>query len=97
MGILEGRAGVVTGAGRGIGRGHCLHLAEQGAAVVVNDIDIDEARKVVAEISEKGGKASANDSDISTREGAKALVQQRKLTGKEIVQLVGHVPTQAAA
>lgn len=76
MGILEGKAAVVTGGGRGIGRGHCLHLAEQGAAVVVNDIDLDEARKVVAEIAEKGGKASANDSDISSRDGAKALIAQ---------------------
>ena len=76
MGILDGKAVVVTGGGRGIGRGHCLHLAEQGASVVVNDIDIDEAKKVVAEIAEQGGKAVANDSNIATREGAKALVQQ---------------------
>ena len=76
MGILDGRAAVVTGGGRGIGRGHCLHLAEQGAAVVVNDIDRAEAGKVVDEITGKGGKASVNDSDISTREGAAALVSQ---------------------
>jgi 3-oxoacyl-[acyl-carrier protein] reductase len=76
MGILDGKAAVVTGGGRGIGRGHCLHLAEQGAAVVVNDIDLGEARKVVEEISQKGGKACANDSNVATREGARALVQQ---------------------
>src|SRR5512145_1215493 len=76
MGILEGRAAVVTGGGRGIGRGHCLHLAAQGAAVVVNDIDLGEARRVVDEISAAGGKASASDADVSSREGARALVQQ---------------------
>jgi len=76
MGILDGKAVVVTGGGRGIGRGHCLHLAEQGASVVVNDIDLDEAKKVVGEISEQGGKAAANDSNIASREGARALVQQ---------------------
>jgi 3-oxoacyl-[acyl-carrier protein] reductase len=76
MGILDGKAAVVTGGGRGIGRGHCLHLAEQGAAVVVNDIDLGEAKKVVEEIAEQGGKAAANDSNIATREGARALVDQ---------------------
>ncbi len=76
MGILAGKAAIVTGGGRGIGRGHCLHLAEQGASVIVNDIDLEEARKVAAEIGELGGKASANDSNIATREGAQALVQQ---------------------
>ena len=50
MGILEGKAAVVTGGGRGVGRGECLHLAAQGAGVVVNDVDGEEARKVVTEI-----------------------------------------------
>jgi len=76
MGVLAGKAAVVTGGGRGIGRGHCLHLAEQGSAVVVNDIDVNEAKKVVDEICEKGGKASANDSNIGTRDGAQALIGQ---------------------
>jgi NAD(P)-dependent dehydrogenase (short-subunit alcohol dehydrogenase family) len=76
MGLLDGRAGVVTGGGRGIGRGHCLHLAEQGAAVVVNDVDRAEAEKVVREVTERGGKASANDGDVGSREGARALVAQ---------------------
>lgn len=74
MGVLKGKAAIVTGAGRGIGRGHCIHLAAEGAAVVVNDVDGDEAGKVVAEITEAGGKALADTSDIGTREGAEALV-----------------------
>jgi 3-oxoacyl-[acyl-carrier protein] reductase len=76
MGILDGKAAVVTGGGRGIGRGHCIHLAAQGASVIVNDIDGDEAEKVVREISDAGGKAQSNTDDIGSREGAKALVQQ---------------------
>ena len=76
MGILDGKAAVVTGAGRGIGRGHCIHLAGNGASVIVNDIDLEEAQKVVEEIAEAGGKASANASDISHREGARDLVEQ---------------------
>jgi 3-oxoacyl-[acyl-carrier protein] reductase len=76
MGILSGRAAVVTGGGRGIGRGHCLHLAEQGAAVVVNDVDAAEAQKVVEEIVTKGGRAVANADDVGSRAGARSLVAQ---------------------
>ncbi len=76
MGILDGKSAVVTGAGRGIGRGHCLHLAENGASVVVNDIDLDEARKVVEEIAAAGGKAAASEANIGSRAGAEALIAQ---------------------
>jgi 3-oxoacyl-[acyl-carrier protein] reductase len=75
MGVLDGRGAVVTGAGRGIGRGHAIALAKEGAGVVVNDIDAAEAQKVVDEISAAGGKALANSDDISSRDGAKALIQ----------------------
>jgi len=75
MGILDGKAAIVTGAGRGIGRGHCLHLAANGAAVVVNDIDLGEAKKVVDEIARAGGKAAASEADVGSREGAAALVE----------------------
>jgi NAD(P)-dependent dehydrogenase (short-subunit alcohol dehydrogenase family) len=76
MGILDGRAAVVTGGGRGIGRGHCIHLAENGASVVVNDLDAGEAKRVVDEIAQAGGKAVANSDDIGSRAGAKTLIGQ---------------------
>lgn len=76
MGLLDGRAAVVTGGGRGIGRGHCLHLAEQGASVVVCDVDLAEAQKVVEEVAARGGKAVASGADIGAREGARALIAQ---------------------
>src|SRR5919198_4164630 len=85
MGSLEGKVAVVTGAGRGIGRAESLLLAEQGAAVVVNDMggewdgtgkDDRPAQQVVDEIEAQGGKAAANYEDISTWKGAEALVHQ---------------------
>jgi 3-oxoacyl-[acyl-carrier protein] reductase len=76
MGLVEGKSVVVTGAGRGIGRGHSMVLAEQGARVVVNDVDLSEAEGVVKEIESQGGKAIANGDDIGTRAGCEALVGQ---------------------
>jgi 3-oxoacyl-[acyl-carrier protein] reductase len=80
MGILDGKAGVVTGGGRGIGRGECLELARHGMAVVVNDLDGEEAEKVAKEISAAGGKAVANSESVATREGCQRLIEH--CTGK---------------
>ncbi|HET6810971.1 MAG TPA: SDR family NAD(P)-dependent oxidoreductase, partial [Acidimicrobiales bacterium] len=65
-GICEGRIVIVTGAGRGIGKGHALEFARQGAKVVVNDLgaEVDgtgsstgPAGEVVEEIRAMGGEA----------------------------------------
>lgn len=74
MTILANKAAVVTGAGRGIGRGHCLHLARAGAAVVVNDIDRDKAEEVVEDILAEGHKAVVCDANIASRQGAQTLI-----------------------
>jgi 3-oxoacyl-[acyl-carrier protein] reductase len=75
MGILEGKVAIVTGAGRGIGRGHARLLAAEGARVVVNDLDAD-ADTVVAEISDAGGTAVANRDNVATWAGAGNVVDQ---------------------
>jgi NAD(P)-dependent dehydrogenase (short-subunit alcohol dehydrogenase family) len=74
MNMLEGKAAVVTGGGRGIGRGHCLQLASAGAKVIVNDIDGEVADQVVADIRAAGGTAESGVIGIGSREGAEALV-----------------------
>jgi 3-oxoacyl-[acyl-carrier protein] reductase len=76
MGIADGKCTVITGAGRGIGRGHALVLAAEGAHVVVNDVDLAEAQGVVADIEKVGGRATANGDDIGTRKGCESLVAQ---------------------
>ena len=76
MDLLNNKVALVTGGGRGIGRGHCLHLAKSGASILVNDIDLSEAEKVAEEIRESGGIAKTSSQDISSRLGAENLVQE---------------------
>jgi NAD(P)-dependent dehydrogenase (short-subunit alcohol dehydrogenase family) len=74
MGVLDGKAAIVTGAGRGIGRAHARLLAAEGATVLVNDLD--DAAEVVAEIVAAGGKATANHDNVATWQGAANLIDE---------------------
>jgi 3-oxoacyl-[acyl-carrier protein] reductase len=74
--LLSGKVAVVTGAGGGIGRGHATLLAEEGAGVVVNDVDASAAAETVALIADAGGNASANTADLASWDGGDAAVQQ---------------------
>ena len=70
--LLENKIAVVTGAGRGIGRGIALALAREGAMVVVNyNGSKERAEEVVRTIEEAGGKAVAIQCNISDFEAAK--------------------------
>ncbi|MFT4520748.1 MAG: NAD(P)-dependent dehydrogenase (short-subunit alcohol dehydrogenase family) [Halioglobus sp.] len=75
MGLLDGKAAVVTGSGRGIGKGHALQLAKAGASVVVNDIDEEVAAEVVAQIEGFGGTAIANTGSVGEKSGAESIVK----------------------
>lgn len=82
---FAGKAAVVTGAGRGIGRSIAMLLAAQGCRVVVNDLgggpqgggaDGSVARTVVDEILAAGGEAVAETSNVGTFDGGRAVVEK---------------------
>jgi NAD(P)-dependent dehydrogenase (short-subunit alcohol dehydrogenase family) len=99
MGTLDGKVAIVTGAGRGIGRGEALLLAAEGAKVVVNDLgtewdgvgkDDRPAQQVVDEIVAAGGEAVANYDDVASWDGARALIAQAVDTFGDLNVLVNN-------
>jgi NADP-dependent 3-hydroxy acid dehydrogenase YdfG len=64
FGRLDGLAGIVTGAGRGIGRACAVELAERGARVVVADADATALEEVVADLTGTGADAVASVTDV---------------------------------
>ncbi len=84
MGRLDGRVAIITGAGRGIGASLARIMAEQGCAVVVNDLgaavdgageDTKPADQVVEEIVSAGGTAKANYDDVADHAAAENIIE----------------------
>jgi NAD(P)-dependent dehydrogenase (short-subunit alcohol dehydrogenase family) len=82
--LLKGKAVVVTGAGRGVGREIALLMAKEGARVVVNDYGGSEtgsgasqkpADEVVEEIRSAGGEAVSNYDSVATMAGGQAIIK----------------------
>ena len=74
--LFDGKVALVSGAGRGIGAAIANHLAEQGAAVVVNDIHVANAAETAKSIETLGAKAYVSSHDISDRAQAEILVAE---------------------
>ena len=71
---ISGKVAVVTGAGQGLGLAYATALAEAGAAVVVNDVNGDNAAAAVEAITRAGGRAVAEVVPVGTTEAAERLV-----------------------
>ena len=82
MSDFKDRVVVITGAGNGLGKAHALEFASRGAKVVVNDLGGrgdgtgagDAADQVVKEIRAAGGTAIANKASVSSKDGAKSII-----------------------
>jgi 3-oxoacyl-[acyl-carrier protein] reductase len=72
MGVLDGKAAIVTGSARGIGRATAELLASQGAKVLINDLDDDVARQTAAEID---GETAVFSGDLTKSAAPDELVQ----------------------
>ncbi|HEX4207073.1 MAG TPA: 3-oxoacyl-ACP reductase FabG [Ktedonobacteraceae bacterium] len=76
MGKLDGRVAFVTGAGRGIGAATALRLAEEGARVVLADIDTEGCKQVVSEIERVDSQGLVVSCNVADRAAVDAAVQQ---------------------
>ena len=71
---LKDKVAIVTGSGRGIGEGIVLRFAEEGAKIIVNDVNEDDAKNVVDQVKAKGGQAVAVIGSVSDRATVQKMV-----------------------
>src|SRR5258708_5671696 len=88
---LAGKVAVVTGASKGIGAAIALHLAAEGAAVVVNySSSKDGTDRVVAEITRKGGRAVAVQANLAKEADIRRLFAEAKKAFGQLDVLVNN-------
>jgi 3-oxoacyl-[acyl-carrier protein] reductase len=76
VGRLDEKVAVVTGAGRGIGRATAIRFAEEGASVVVNDVDLEPAEETAQAVKEAGGQALVSTDDTVELEQAEQMMKR---------------------
>jgi NAD(P)-dependent dehydrogenase (short-subunit alcohol dehydrogenase family) len=76
MANLNGKVGIVTGGGTGIGKATALAMAKAGAALVIGNRDAARGEEVVALIRQSGGRAVFHPTDVSKPANVKALVER---------------------
>jgi len=76
LGRLEGKVAVITGAGRGIGRATALRFAQEGAAVVINDVDPDPGEETAQLVKEAGGQAAVSTDNTVNLDEARQMMER---------------------
>jgi len=76
MGLVEGKVAIVTGSGRGAGKGIATMLAKEGASVIINDLDAEPAEETASEINATGAKAAAFPGSVTDKEFPDKLIKK---------------------
>ena len=96
---LEGKVAIVTGAGRGLGKGIALRLAKEGCNLMVSDVDVESVKKVAEEISATGQEALFSKTDVSVSTQVEKMVNETEgnfgridiLVNNAGITAVGHI------
>jgi 3-oxoacyl-[acyl-carrier protein] reductase len=84
VGRLQNKVAIITGSGRGIGKAYALRFAEEGAKLLLPDINLESAQKTSKEIETKGGEATSIQTDVSDELSTTQMAEKA-------VELYGHV------
>lgn len=94
---LEGKVAIITGSGRGIGEATAVKFAQEGARVVVCDVNPEDAAKTAEKIKESGGEALALKIDVTRIEEVEEMVQKTVNEFKKLDILVNNAGITADA